>query len=78
LDCAVIEQIHDSNVLLSQSAEHKVEEFDSVRGVFIEGGEVYEGAGFMKKTHIQICVRNLNCIKGYFNPLEPYVYHKMP
>ena len=79
LDCAVIEQIHDSSSFLGQWNEQtEIEEFDSVRGVFIEGNEVYEGAGFMKKTHVQICIRNLNCIKGYFNPLEPNPYYKMP
>jgi len=28
------------------------------------------GAGFKEKNHIQICVRNRNCIKGYFLPRE--------
>lgn len=27
-----------------------------------------EGAGIKEKSHIQICVRNTNCIKGYFLP----------
>jgi hypothetical protein len=27
--------------------------------------------GFREKNHIQICVRNLNCIKGYFTPISP-------
>lgn len=63
LDCAVIEQIHDYNV----ASEKR--EFDSVRGIFVEGNEVYEGSGFRHKTHVQICIKNPNCIKGYFNPL---------
>jgi hypothetical protein len=42
--------------------------FDSTRGAFIEGGPIYEGAGIYEKTHIQICIRNLNCIKGFFLP----------
>lgn len=25
----------------------------------------------MDKTHIQLCIINPNCIKGYFSPLEP-------
>ena len=29
---------------------------------------LYDGAGFLDKTHIQICIRNPNCIKGYFIP----------
>lgn len=44
--------------------------FDSVRGVFFEGTELYPGAGFREKDHIQICIRNPNCIKGYFLPRE--------
>jgi hypothetical protein len=42
--------------------------FDSVRGVFWEGKELYPGAGFMERNHIQICLRNPNCIKGFFIP----------
>ena len=44
--------------------------FDSVRGMFQEGSEPYPDAGFREKNHIQICVRNLECIKGYFLPLD--------
>jgi len=35
---------------------------------FWEGNELYPNAGFRKKNHIQICIRNPNCIKGYFLP----------
>jgi hypothetical protein len=42
--------------------------FDSTRGVFTEGGPAFDGAGIYAKSHIQICVRNLNCIKGFFLP----------
>jgi hypothetical protein len=44
--------------------------FDSVRGVFWEGRELYPNAGFREKDHIQICIRNPNCIKGFFYPRE--------
>ena len=47
----------------------KIPSFDSVRCAFWEGEELYPGAGFKEKNHIQICVRNHNCIKGYFRPL---------
>jgi len=62
LDCAVIETIHK---LMTSSVQNG---FDSVRGIFIEGEEVYPGSGIREKDHIQICVRNPNCIKGYFRP----------
>ena len=39
---------------------------DSVKGVFVEGGPIYEGSGFYEKTHIQIAVCNPDCIKGVF------------
>ena len=44
--------------------------YDSVRGIFFEGGPIYPGSGILDKSHIQICVRNPNCIKGYFAPKE--------
>lgn len=48
--------------------EDNLEGFDSARGVFIEGEELYPGAGFKNKNHIQLCIRNPNCIKGFFIP----------
>lgn len=60
LDCAVLNWVH------SMRKEERRPRFDSVRGVFTEGGAAYEGAGFPEKTHIQIAVRNLDCIKGVF------------
>lgn len=60
LDCAVIEFLHQAN---------SGQAFDSVRGMFIEGGQLYNGAGFHEKTHVQIAIRNPNMIKGYFKPL---------
>lgn len=65
LDCAVIQRIHQYN------KESERRGFDSVRGVFLEGGPVYENAGIMEKTHVQLCIVNPNCIKGYFKPLAP-------
>lgn len=64
LDCAVIETLHQVR------EREKLIEFDSVRGVFFEGKELYPNAGFRQKDHIQICVRNPNCIKGYFIPRD--------
>ncbi|WP_206156196.1 hypothetical protein [Chitinophaga fulva] len=64
LDCQVIEYVHE------RMRRKGVRQYDSVRGVFIEGTPIYEDAGFFDKTHIQICIRNPNCIKGYFIPRE--------
>lgn len=60
LDCAVIQQIHD--------IKRNDSPYDTVRGLFIEGEEVYPGSGFREKTHIQICVVNPDNIIGYFLP----------
>lgn len=66
LDCAVIQHLH---AIRKEPPEDPA--FDSVRGMFSEGSPVYKGAGFYKKSHIQIAVRNPNCIKGYFRVMEP-------
>lgn len=72
LDCAVIQSVHDVN------KNQGVPAYDSVRGVFVEGGPPYPGAEFRDKTHIQICVCNPNCIKGYFNPIPENTKYPMP
>lgn len=73
LDCTVIEFMHaaiyykkQTDVGIKGFSEHKV--FDSTRGIFIEGGPVFAGAGILEKSHVQICIRNPNCIKGFFLP----------
>ena len=62
LDCAVINFLHDSVV--------GNEPFDSVRAAFLEGEAIYPNAGFRRKSHLQICVRNIENIKGYFHPFD--------
>ncbi len=62
LDCAVIETLHQIR------KNEGLPMFDSIRGVFWEGESLYPNAGFREKDHIQICIRNPNCIKGYFLP----------
>lgn len=64
LDCAVIQTAHQINIDL------KKPNYDSVKGVFFEGSDLYENAGFKEKNHIQIAIRNQNCIKGFFIPRE--------
>jgi hypothetical protein len=73
LDCAAIEFMHDAidnqmKVDMSARGFTDAKIFDSTRGVFTEGGPAFEGAGLFKKSHIQICVRNPNVIKGFFMP----------
>ena len=59
LDCLVINRLH---------VEGDQAGFETVRGVFTEGGPAYPGAKIMKQTHIQIVVRNKRCILGVFRP----------
>lgn len=77
LDCAVIRQVHIFNEMMTR-CDPSYTPFDSVRGAFSEGKPLYPGAQFYEKTHIQLCIRNENCIKGYFSPREPNLYHHMP
>ncbi|NJL72898.1 MAG: hypothetical protein HC888_15770 [Candidatus Competibacteraceae bacterium] len=62
LDCAIIN-------MLCASVEGAGTPYDTVRSVFLEGDELYPDSGFKKKTHIQLCVRNEECILGYFRPI---------
>lgn len=64
LDCAVIQTAHEINSKLGR------QEYDSVRGVFLEGDDLYVNAGFKEKNHIQIAIRNQSCIKGFFIPRD--------
>ena len=59
LDCFVI------NSYIEIQREHG-NKYDSVRGVFFEGNELYPTAGFREKDHIQIAIINPNCIKAFF------------
>lgn len=60
LDCAVIRTLHQ--VLQNSGAQP----IDTVRGVFTEGSPIYAGSAFFEKTHVQIAVLNLACIKAVF------------
>lgn len=78
LDCAVI------NYLTSTTDEScrkdiqakgysEIRPFDSVRGCFNEGAKI-PGMEIYEKTHIQIAIRNLNCIKGIFRPRGEIIF----
>ena len=62
LDCRVI------NLAAELSKLRNYGNFDTVRGAFIEGRPIYPGAKIYNHTHIQVCVRNPDCISGYFLP----------
>lgn len=60
LDCAVINHLHTLRETDGR------EPFTTVRGAFIEGKELYPGAGIQAKTHLQICIRDHSAIRGIF------------
>lgn len=59
LDCAVFDLLH----FLEDNA------LDSVRAALWEGETLYPGAGIREADHVQICIRNPECILGYFRPI---------
>jgi len=67
LDCATIRHLH-----AGLEDMKKWPPFDTVRGMFTEGGPLYPGAGFATKTHVQIAVRSPHNIKGYFRVDQPF------
>jgi hypothetical protein len=63
LDRAVVEALHRSR------EKSGYQEYETVRSAFMEGKELYPGAGFEHKNHVQIAVRKRARIRGYFRPL---------
>jgi hypothetical protein len=72
LDCAVVNHLHRGRTASN------LPPFDTVRGIFQEGDPIYQDAGFREKTHVQICVRNLECIKGVFRVPPRYLKDFVP
>jgi hypothetical protein len=65
LDCAVMNCLFGILQTAQESAP-KSQPYATVRALFPEGSELYPGAGFRDRTHIQICVRNPEKILGVF------------
>jgi len=49
-----------------QESDPQIQPYATVRAMFPEGSELYPGAGFREKTHIQVCVRESEQIFGVF------------
>jgi len=62
LDSAVFSFMHETRERLA------LPEFDAVRGAFPQGAPIADNSGFRQHTHIQIAVRNNDCILGWFLP----------
>lgn len=74
LDCEVIKHLHSIMDYHDDELDGKdavaTPHFDTVRGMFTEGAELYPGAAFYHQSHVQIAVRNRECIRGVFFPPE--------
>ncbi|MXV14416.1 hypothetical protein [Hufsiella ginkgonis] len=71
LDCAVMNYVHVMN-----QQEHRPP-YDTIRCAFPEGEAIYPGSMISSRLHIQICVCNPACIKGFFvpRPITEYSSH---
>jgi len=73
-DCAVINYVtsETDRRYLENIKSHGFSDvfpYDTVRGCFKEGSRL-DNMEIYEKTHIQISIRNLDCIKGFFMPRE--------
>ena len=78
MDCAVINYLTDNSdgmcaEELKSNGYSRMKAFDTVRGCFHEGAKL-DGMEIYEKTHIQIAIRNMNCIKGVFLPRVEMVF----
>lgn len=69
LDCAVMNFLFEITEE-ARRADPASRPYETVRALFPEGEELYPGAGFLDKTHIQICVRAPEQILGVFRVPE--------
>ncbi|RZT09817.1 hypothetical protein SAMN05216319_1740 [Duganella sp. CF402] len=65
LDRAVINHVHGQRIKFGQPP------YDTVRGLFAQGQPVFPTSAIRRLSHIQIAVRNADCILGYFHPKLP-------
>jgi hypothetical protein len=69
LDCEVIKYIHQSNIIEAKNP------YETIRSAFQEGNEVYPGASFSVRHHIQVCVCQPHLIEGYFLPRPVKIFN---
>ncbi len=74
LDCAVLNYLNKrtDNAYKEEMVKNHYalfKSYDTVRGCFTEGGKIFD-TEIYEKIHIQVCIRNMNCIKGFFKPRE--------
>jgi hypothetical protein len=64
LDCVAI------NYLVDTLEEERAAQIQTVRGAFEEGDQAFPGSMLKKETHIQVAVRDPQCILGVFRPVR--------
>ena len=65
LDCAVIKHLHRARTQMAKT-DPSVLPYQTVRALFAEGNELYDGAGFRDQTHVQVSVIDPMQIEGVF------------
>jgi len=74
LDCAVMNSLFETQRTVQdldpESQPFSTQPYATVRALFPEGSQLYPGAVFRDKTHIQICVREPDQILGVFRVPE--------
>ena len=65
LDRAVINFVHSHRFAM------RLPPYDTVRGYFRQGKPAFPTSAINQLSHVQIAVRNISCITGYFHPLIP-------
>lgn len=70
LDRAVIEYTHQMRANAAVVDGQSLPPYDTMRSPFLEGDDLYPGAGIRSMVHVQVAVRTLSCIKGYFLPIR--------
>jgi len=66
LDCSVMQHFFYLHQQTKSSANASCDDYATVRALFPEGKRVYPHSGFLKKTHIQLCVKDQVQILGVF------------
>jgi hypothetical protein len=77
LDCAVMKYVHTIR------EESNLPPYDTIRCAFQEGKKIYPTAPFTTRVHIQVCVINPKCLRGFYLPLpheihNPYLNKEYP
>jgi hypothetical protein len=70
LDRAVIEFMHQARETPAPGNGEQPRPYDTMRAPFLEGDDLFPGAGIRSMNHVQIAVRQVGCIKGYFLPIR--------